>query len=146
MGFIEFTKSLTEVKSWIDDKLDNADSEMQILVYESLNLFKLLAEVLSPFKSGALAGSHEIEIFGMSGIMFPNVLHAIFYILGTPPHTICPRTKASLYWEELGHPLPKGRCVEHPGFEGRDYMEGVYDAGMASVEAQIREYRDWMIR
>lgn len=147
MGILNFTPSKDEVMRWINDKLSNATSEMEVLVSESLNVFWLLAQVLAPFRSGALSGSHEIETTGLSGIMFPNVLHAIFIILGVPHSwVICPVNKASLYWEELGHPLPKGRCVTHPPMEGRDYMEQVEDAGMASVEAKINEYGDWMIR
>lgn len=69
----------------------------------------------------------------------------IFVVEPTQAHRICPVNKQSLYWPELGHPLPIGRCVEHPGTPADDYPMLAYMDGIGDAENRADSYLDKIV-
>lgn len=146
MGSISVIADKTGVLNWLNDKTDNAEPQMNTLVEDILDLFQITAQALAPIKDGTLSGSHIVDITGSEGYMFPTVLHAIFVILGVDhPWTICPVNKKSLYWEELDHPLPIGRCVIHPPMPPNPYMDETFATNLTEADNLISKYGDWMV-
>jgi len=146
MGIISITTDKTDVLNWLNDKLDNAEPEMENTINTILNLFEASAISYAPVRTGELAQSHTIEMEGLEGVMYPTAIQSIFVILGVPHEwIICPVEKKSLYWEDLGHPLPIGRCVVHPAMAANDYIQIAYETGLSAVDDLVDRYGDWLI-
>lgn len=64
---------------------------------------------------------------------------------GTKAHDIYPVEKESLYWPELGHPLPKGRGVHHPGTAPNDFPARAYMDAMGNVETRLDDFLDQIV-
>ena len=67
-----------------------------------------------------------------------------YVIFGTRPHPICPVYAKSLYWPELGHPLPPGRCVQHPGTEPNPFIDRADEDRQSESDAEIADFMDWL--
>ena len=93
-------------------------------------------KIKSPVKEGFLQNSwYESNRDSDSVTISSGVEYADYVNSGTKPHDIFPVNKQSLFWEGLGHPLPKGRGVHHPGITPRHFVEDSIEI----VESQIED-------
>lgn len=74
-----------------------------------------------------------------------NVPYALFVINGTSPHLIYPVDAQSLYWPGLGHPMPKGRPVEHPGTSPNDYFTRGLENSRTSIDDEVENFKNWLM-
>lgn len=147
MGFINVGYIKDVITGWFRDKISGMDSQAEIMVQGVLDTLRSLAQVVAPYKTGELAYSHVVEQFGLSGFMYPTVLHAIFVILGTEPHTITPVRAKVLAFQ--GGYYPAGEMVfatkvEHPGTKPNDYMDEVMMGADESVNLYGKNFLEWI--
>jgi len=140
MGFIELRSNKDEVINWLQGKVDDLPTRAGYMVQEILNIYELIAGVLSPFRTGELRYSHQVELSGLTGTMVPTADHAAYVILGTSAHVIEPVDKQALYWPGASHPVKR---VMHPGTRPNDYVQDAFDS--ADVEGPMDNFLEWLV-
>ncbi|MDH7506197.1 MAG: hypothetical protein QHH15_00215 [Candidatus Thermoplasmatota archaeon] len=143
MGVIQILGDKQLIIDWLNDKITNAESKMEGTLNEILSMYWTLAQAFAPYRTGQLSESHEIEISGLEGVMYPTADYAAYVILGTRPHTIVPVSASVLawYWGEWYF----AKRVEHPGTQPNDYIEPIFQDSMYSVDNIVNEYVDWLL-
>lgn len=143
MGVIQILGDKKAIIDWLEDKIDNAQSKMEDTLDVVLSMYWTLATAFSPYVTGELSESHEVELTGLEGVMYPTAKHAVFVILGTKSHPIEPVHASVLawYWGEWHF----AKRVEHPGTLPNDYIQTIFEDSKYSVDNIVNEYVDWLL-
>jgi hypothetical protein len=147
MGNISFNYEKDEVIDYLSSRLGNLPTEFRNMIEELKEVYGIQISIYTPVGETMDLVSHHVFVdTGPYSFFVDNEMMYFPYVIkGTPEHQICPLMPAySLYWEGLGHPLPIGRCVTHPGTAPQDYMEMSFDAADAEVDRVISEFGSWL--
>lgn len=148
MGDIKISWDKQEVLDFIYGKIYGLPEQFKSLIEGLKETYGIEISIYAPVGATSnLVSSHVFVDTGLYSWFVDNeMMYFPFVILGTEQHEICPLMPAfALYWPELGHPLPIGRCVTHPGTVPYDYMEWAFDAAEGDVDSQCDEMLSWLV-
>jgi hypothetical protein len=143
MASLEFNITKQDILDGINAVINELSPAAGYMVQGILNTYSIIAGVVAPKLTGALAESNIYEMTGpMDGVMYPSIAYAPFVINPTPPHSI----GSSVYmigigWRYIGL-SPNGKGTIHPGTPGQDYMEDVFNLGDGAVDDEVDQFLD----
>ena len=140
----------SEIIQNLEQKAQEIPERLSELVTECAMIIQSNVMDEAPFITHNLQASTQIEFSdnGLTARIYPDeglAPYAVYVIMGTAPHMIFPVEAQSLYWPGLGHPLPKGRGVYHPGTDANPYLERGFEYAKSDIDSEIENFKEWLI-
>ncbi len=165
MGSLEFQWDKEDLRSKLENKLNELPSRTITLVEDISDVVEAYMRDESPVRFGDLQNSHTTEVLSdLERWIGPTVAHAEFVIKGTRPHVIEAKNAQALGPFSFGSymgvktggyvkPTQKSssfsglqffKSVQHPGTQPNDYITRARERSEGRSSELIHDFMGWL--
>ena len=141
-------EALIETQTLIENfnrKAEEIPEKLKDLVSEVAFIYQDCIMDEAPVVTHNLQAATRIEnLSDYSARIFPDegtAPYAEWVILGSPPHTIFPKSAKALFWEGAEHPVA---FVEHPGTKPNPYFDRGAENAKTQADIEVQNFLEWL--